>query len=98
MTLILYLAILILGLWLGRFFKVFFTGPDLGYSGALFCILFNMFLSSIHLGLAMHERMLFVGDVSSWVDEYPLVLWPALIGAVVQATFIPMKTDRSQNG
>ncbi|MCY1432574.1 hypothetical protein D9M71_485760 [compost metagenome] len=98
MTLLLYLVFLVVGLWLGRFFKVFFTGPDLGYLGALFCILFNMFLGSIHLGLVMYERLLFIGDVSSWVDEYPLVLWPALIGTVVQATFIPVKTERFQGG
>lgn len=95
MTLFLYLSALVLGLWLGRFFKTYFTGPDLSNAGAWFCILFNVFLGSIHFGLVQNERFLFIGDVSSWVDEYPLVLWPALIGVVLHSTFMPEKTTHS---
>lgn len=94
MTLLLYLAVLISGLFLGYFFKVFFTGPDLSYPGVLFCYLFNAFFGSFHLGLVLYEHLLFIGDVSSWVDEYPLVLWPALIGAFLPGAFIPEKTER----
>lgn len=97
MTLFLYLAFLVFGIWLGRFFKDFFTGPDLGYSGAVFCILFNCLLGAVHLGIVMHERLLFFGNISSWVDEYPLVGFPALIGVVAHATFIPKKTERLQD-
>lgn len=96
MTLFLYLAVLVFGLWLGYFFKTFFTGPDLNYHQALFCILFNIAFGSFHLDLVLREHLLFIGDVSSWVDEYPLVLWPALIGAFLPGAFLPEKTERCQ--
>ncbi|MDH0637068.1 hypothetical protein N5D52_08965, partial [Pseudomonas sp. GD03860] len=92
MTLLLYLAFLALGLWLGYLFKVFFSGPNITYPKLLFCYLFNGFVGSIHIGLVSREYLLFVGDVSSWVDDYPLVLWPALIGALVQAALFPTRT------
>lgn len=97
MTLLLYLAFLVSGILLCYFFKVYFTGPDLNYGGVLFCFLFNSFFGAFHFGLALRENLLFIGDVSSWVDEYPLVLWPALIGVFAPAMLMPKKTERSQD-
>ncbi|MBM3114182.1 hypothetical protein [Pseudomonas arcuscaelestis] len=95
MMLLLYLIFLVLGIWLGYFFKVFFTGPDLSCRGVFFCFIFNSFLGALHSGLVLREKLFFIGDVSSWVDEYPLVLWPALIGAFAPAMLMPKKTTRS---
>ncbi|TDF85026.1 hypothetical protein [Pseudomonas sp. H9] len=91
MKLLLYLTLLIAGLCLGRYFKRAFTGPDLGFPGVFFCFLFNGFFIALHLDIVTYGDIFFVGDVSSSVDEYPLVLWLAIVAAVVQATFIPKK-------
>lgn len=64
--------------------------------GFSFVFLFNGFFIALHLDIVTYESAFFVGDVSSSVDEYPLVLWLAIIAAVAQATLIPKKTERLQ--
>ena len=51
MMLLLYLILLVLGIWLGYFFKVFFTGPDLSCRGVFFVLYLIRFLVRFILAL-----------------------------------------------
>lgn len=89
MILLLYMAAAVLFILVGYCFKVYFTGPRLVAAELLFCILFNGFFVNVHFGVALHEHLMFVGDVSELTKKYPLVLFFAMISVLVQASLLP---------
>jgi hypothetical protein len=95
MILWIYVVATFLGIWAGYLLKVRFTGPGLSVPAALFCIFFNCFLGFIHMGVALHEELLFFGDISSLTMKHPMIMFFALISTFVQSLFIPFKTESS---
>lgn len=88
-----YVLVTLIGLCVGYFLKVHVAG--LTFFKDICCFVFNGFFGFLHAGVCKYEDLLFVGDVSSLIDEYPLVLWLALIAMFVQVWLAPFKTYRS---
>ncbi len=95
MILWLYVVATFLGIWAGYLLKIRFTSPDLNCFAALFCILFNGLFGFIHLGVALYEDLLFVGDISNLTKKHPMIMFFALISAFIQSALMPFKTTPS---
>jgi hypothetical protein len=95
MILWLYVVATFLVGWAGYLLKIRFMGHGLSTPLALLCILFNVFFGFVHMGVALHGELPFLGDISSLTMEHPMFVCFALISAFVHSAFIPFKTEHS---
>lgn len=80
-----------IGLFIARWLKWHFSGPELNYFKFYICLAYNMLFGVIYLDIVRHDRYLLLFHHPEIIDRYPFVGWAAMALMIAHASSYPTR-------